>query len=56
MLSSDYASRNPQLHYDRYKTYAIARGWPIPPYEEWLPIWLKVWGEDVPRETQEKKQ
>lgn len=30
--------------YEHYKIHAIARQWPIPAYEDWLPIYLKVWG------------
>lgn len=47
---------NAPKHYDRYKAHAIARQWPIPPYEDWLPGFLQVYGVaqpivDVSRET-----
>ena len=56
MHSDEQIIKEAPKHYDRYKTHAIARQWPIPPYEEWLPVFLKVWGVDVPRETQERME
>jgi len=51
MHSDEQIINDAPKHYDRYKTHALARNWPIPPYEEWLPVYLKVWGVDIPRET-----
>lgn len=56
MTSDERIIADAPKHYDRYKTHAIARQWPIPPYEDWLPIFLQVYGVKqsivkVPRET-----